>query len=89
MGEKWRIVEEAEASSVKAVLLKYHLSNSVLARWKQQFLSLESEDKMRQLEERVKDLTAENLGLRNLLADYLLDKGKNKSLPGKEEHETT
>lgn len=83
MGDKWRIVEEAETSGVKAILLKYQLSYSVLARWKQQFQSLESADRLRKLEEQVKDLTAENSGLRSLLAGYLLDKGKNKPFPGK------
>lgn len=87
LGEKWRIVEEAEAAGVKTVLLKYHLSYSVLSRWKQQFLSLESADKLRQLEDKINDLNAENSRLRNLLASYLLDKGKGKPFAGKGDHE--
>jgi putative transposase len=87
-GEKKYILSLANEQGVTRVLREYKLSYSVFARWKQQFLTNESESKNGLLESQVEELKKENMRLKKIIANLALDleikteELKNRDLPG-------
>ncbi|MES1226844.1 MAG: transposase [Bacteroidota bacterium] len=71
--EKQFILTQANKQGVSKVLREYKLSYSVYTRWKQQFLTSESENKNDLLQSRVEELRKENIRLKNIIANLVVD----------------
>jgi len=71
--EKKSILARAAREGVSKVLREHKLSYSVYTRWKQQMLTSESESKNGFLQNIVDDLRIENVRLKNIIANLVLE----------------
>lgn len=71
-GQKRDILFQAGMQGVNRVLREHNISYSVFARWKQQNLD-DSDTKSDILESRMEDLLKENLRLKKIIANLVLD----------------
>ncbi|MFT3823708.1 MAG: transposase [Chitinophagaceae bacterium] len=71
--EKRTILRKAGEKGVSAVLHEYHLSYSVLARWKKQLLGDSSTAQHNQARQEIKHLSDENMRLKKIIAEQALE----------------
>jgi putative transposase len=71
--EKQAILTQASAMGVSKVLREHGLSYSVYTRWKQQLLTSESEKKNAVLQNIADELRRENIRLKNIIANLVLE----------------
>lgn len=71
-GQKRDILYQAGEHGVNKILREHNISYSVFARWKQQNL-IDSDTKDEVLESRIEDLLKENMRLKKIIANLVLD----------------